>query len=684
MSEKPVDINKLSYEEVKDLLNGLDGAKNQNLEKIKSVAKEESVFYNPSNYGSYKKALETNLEKCVAFYEKVRKLLNEAIEKLYRKDENGFPVDKNFLSMLNVINANPGGSTGAKIVQAPDGTKFVMKRASKEDDVEYLNSKYATNQFYRDMGVYVPDSELYEIKKNKEYALLSKVLDGGKSLDKWLEENKDKPEKIRSMQKKLRKDFAVDVLLGNWDVVRKNTNNILVDSNDEPCRINVGCSLGFNSKGERKDENSWNRTVGWNKNEEWKKSAYFDDIWIMTGNGERIGLSVDSDIPEYFGSYDVLEIADEIIKRNWNNAIKNLSKDDGAAVELRLQEAKELAKRGNRYIQIEDMNTFPRETALKVLDYSYQLNKMGFRYVVATCKDNFPTTNSFDKTRAGLLHSEGGKSITLWADTDHKKTYHSIGEILSDFIGAEDYDYIQYTNEMQSKNSFNKYSCEKKAYILKNWGFDVNELGDDIPSFLSNLEEKGYFTGVNDGTNNQKSSFMKAIKNLKKIPSENFDKRANSFLKYDSAIQIILENAPIIGANHRTGMFTLIRTENKSYFQDIDGNIGNVKPGEQTYHKTGVCESHSHIKTVAVKGHDVVAIRVPFSRIHGLWFTERKYSGEHINGDNNEIMFYDSKQNEILADTHGLTKFYLGSDLKFSDYFAVDRWFKNHDNNKLS
>ena len=104
-----------------------------------------------------------------------------------------------------------------------------------------------------------------------------------------------------------------------------------------------------------------------------------------------------------------------------------------------------------------------------------------------------------------------------------------------------------------------------------------------------------------------------------------FDKRANSFLKYDSAIQIILENAPIIGTNHQTGMFTLIRTENNSYFQDIDGNIGNVKPGEQTYHNTGVCESHSHIKTVAVKGHDVVAIRVPFSRIHGLWFMERKY-----------------------------------------------------------
>ena len=47
-------------------------------------------------------------------------------------------------------------------------------------------------------------------------------------------------------------------------------------------------------------------------------------------------------------------------------------------------------------------------------------------------------------------------------------------------------------------------------------------------------------------------------------------------------------------------------------------------------------------------------------------------------------MFCDSKQNEILADTHGLTKFYLGSDLNFSDYFAVDRWFKNHDNNKLN
>lgn len=131
-------------------------------------------------------------------------------------------------------------------------------------------------------------------------------------------------------------------------------------------------------------------------------------------------------------------------------------------------------------------------------------------------------------------------------------------------------------------------------------------------------------------------------------------------------------------------MFTLIRTENKSYFQDIDGNIGNVKPGEQTYHKTGVCESHSHIKTVAVKGDDVVAIRVPFSRVHGLWFMERKYSGKYIKGDDKETTFYNDEQNEILADTHGLPKFYLGIISDIPDYITVDRWYKNHDSDKIN
>ena len=96
MSEQPVDINKLYYEEVKDLLNGIDDAKNKHVEKIKSNSLDESAFYNPLNYVAYKKALEMNLEQCASFYERLRKLLKDASTKGdYQQAENGFPVDEN-------------------------------------------------------------------------------------------------------------------------------------------------------------------------------------------------------------------------------------------------------------------------------------------------------------------------------------------------------------------------------------------------------------------------------------------------------------------------------------------------------------------------------------------------------------------------------------------------------------
>lgn len=689
MSEKSVDINKLTYEEVKDLLNGIDDAKNKHIEKIKSNAEDESAFYNPLNYIAYKKALETNIAQCASFYERLRKLLKDASAKGdYQKDENGFPLDENFLSKLVVINDNPGGSTGAKIVQAPDGTKFVMKRPSEKGGYAHLKNEYDANQFYSIMGATVPESKLFD--KNPDNAvLLSKFIENGMSLGDWWQSNKSKPQELEKMKKKLREHFAVDVLLGNWDVVGQDADNILIDSNGTPYRIDNGGSMRFRAQGEKKQWEQWPpKDYVDVKEPDWNQSAYFDDVWTMTGNGKRIGLDIDSTIPKYFGECDVFEIIEDICSKNWKKAIQSLSENDKSTIELRLEEARQLFKRGNRYVNIEDMSVFPRETMLKVLDYSYQMSKGGFRYAVA--QQTTPTSISkYGPSKVGWFNEAGNSTQTLTYKSN-VKDYKFIGDYLNDFIGDYCYDFIQESNYGQAGDSYDETSCLKKIYIARNNGLDIKKIGNKIDKdngnfddFIKECEKQGYYVG---GSSPEQ---LRSMKTAMGIVWKKNDKLVNilcdGFLRNDAAMQLILENTPIVGADTDSGTITLIRTESEKILANSRGSM--PKEGERTYHKGGICESHSHIKTASPNSPYVTGVRVPFSRVHGLWFIQRKMSDTNDSYMNGNTMFLNPKENEITADTHNLPKIYLGDKTQYPNAAKVkagiEKYEKTHPDDSI-
>lgn len=682
MSEKPVDINKLSYEEVKDLLNGIDDAKDQHVEKIKSDAEDESAFYNPLNYIAYRKALETNLEQCVAFYEKLRKLLKEANKKFdYQKDVNGFPLDENFLSKLVVINDNPGGSTGAKIVQAPDGTKFVMKRPSNKGGYPHLKNEYDANQFYSSMGATVPESNLFD-KNQNDAVLLSKFIENGKSLHDWWQSNKRKPKELEKMKKKLREHFAVDVLLGNWDVVGQDADNILIDSNGTPYRIDNGGSMGFRAQGVKKQTNDWKSITNFDvKNPDWKQSAYFDDIWTMTGNGGRIGSNIGSNITQYFGECDTFEIVEEICSKDWTNAIQSLSEEDKWAIELRLEEARQLFKRGNRYVKIEDMSVFPRETMLKVLDYTYSMSKDGFRYVISQ-QPAPATVRGYDPSNVGWFHFDGHSPQSLGPDPNTKYKFDYIGDYLAYLMGSDPYDFIQVTNDSQSGDSFFYESCLKKIYIARNNGIDIKKIGKkkdkdngNFDEFLKKCNSEGYFTGV---LYKQTSNMKKAMEEVWKKDEAEVQELCDAFLMNDSAMQLILENTPVVGVDGDTGTIILIRTEHEDILRDAKG--AKVNKGERSYHSSGFCESHSHIQSVAPFNPNVTAVRVPFSRIHGLWFIQRHEFNKSLRYIRHDTMFLEPDENEITADTHGLIKVYLGHITNYGTSSEVKTGLENYEN----
>ena len=310
------------------------------------------------------------------------------------------------------------------------------------------------------------------------------------------------------------------------------------------------------------------------------------------------------------------------------------------------------------------------------------MSKDGFRYAVS--QQTTPSSVSeYDPSKVGWFNEAGNSTQTLARKTK-VKDYKFIGDYLNDFIGDELYDFIQESNHSQGINSFDEASCKKKIYIARNNGLDVKKIGNKVDKdngnfseFIKECEWQGYFTGKEPF---QVDDMKYSMKYVWKKDDKDVDNICNAFLKNDAAIQLILENTPVVGADADTGTIILIRTESNKILKNSRGSM--PTEGERTYHKSGICESHSHIETASPYSPHVTGVRVPFSRVHGLWFIQRKMSDTNNNYMNNNTMFMNPVENEITADTHNLPKIYLGDVTQYPNAAKVkagiEKYEKSH------
>lgn len=144
-----------------------------------------------------------------------------------------------------------GGTTGAKkiVFDHPLGGEYtgVLKHgASPEHAVE----EHQANLLYAMMGVHVPASHLYEHDGKK--AMVSAFVQGKAYSDLTADEK-------TAVKNDLKQHFAVDALLGNWDVTGADFDNVLWDGNNT-VRIDNGGSLRFRAQGAAKGD-SFGKTV---------------------------------------------------------------------------------------------------------------------------------------------------------------------------------------------------------------------------------------------------------------------------------------------------------------------------------------------------------------------------------------------------------------------------------------
>lgn len=137
-----------------------------------------------------------------------------------------------------------GGSTGAVQMVDSHGNKFVYKQGNNPG---HLQEEMNADAAYRALGVAVPDSKSLT-GTNGQPAKVSAWVEG-KDLGSYLSDPSVTKEQKDAVLKEVHKGFVADALLGNWDVIGLNHDNIKVTPDGKVVRIDNGGSLRYRAQG---------------------------------------------------------------------------------------------------------------------------------------------------------------------------------------------------------------------------------------------------------------------------------------------------------------------------------------------------------------------------------------------------------------------------------------------------
>ena len=586
-----------------------------------------------------------------------------------------------------------GGSTGARLITAPDGKKYVVKAGASEAHVQ---NEMAADALYRAAGINVPAFRAVRSTSGKLYKVAEFI--EGKDLQSWWD--KASPADRHKMTNKLAQGLDVDAMLGNWDVIGASGDNILVDKDGNPWRIDNGGSMGYRAQGAKKTGDQWNQ---------WTDD--FFTIATSPNNNKYVGHTS--------AAWRLMRAA----RRDWDNLTKDLPKEDRDAILARLKEVKEQAARANDLID----GDYTYKYTDSVLKAANDLCKSGYREAVPKRIDegNFgncrpdPKTSSakqpdtfkeqvqfaWDALKAAYdnpknvdtaqllaqtkdivekalavkksnkafksmaakiaaLEKAQGKpahikyqalikkmapletvDIDLIPDTPVKNVkidprQRSLTERAIDYIGQKDWDdYIAEWTRSQGQDSWADFAIKRKVVEFHAMGIDAETL-DEVRD-----EMDGVWDGVtNDGNESRARSFKEERESMDKDQIERF---AEIDAKMRAATMLMLENADFNGNVRDKRKVVLFRTETEKAV------FGDKKPTKKktTDYDTSPAESFSFNETVYVYGDCAIACAVPYSRISASYFMARDKRGHS--------MFLGDDEREFNVNAIGLPRVFV-------------------------
>ena len=565
-----------------------------------------------------------------------------------------------------------GGSTGALLVQSPEGQLFVQK---KGNSTEHLLNEFAADNAYRAMGLNVPEAKIYETPQGP--VKLAKFVDGktlaslkGKAYDAAVAE--------------VKKGFAADVLLGNYDVIGLDKDNILVDADGKVWRIDNGGSFDFRAQGAKK--------AGWN--------PFVKELWTMRDakvNASSASVFGDLSIYDIARQIEKLEVGEmlaqvpETLRAVMIERVKNLEDVERKALDMEhdawkdgyadqltfhmmgLREAGVTAALPARMVQ-------DGETGLKDengLDWDHlrthaQAQMLGSGLVA-------------DQHAASILgiikhinhHGQGDKVITKAKLTELAKIEKNLKNLLvTQPVGSDEYQaaehYLKKIAEAKASaktvtgtfvpvTHFEAYKPKAKApaaapqeSVVAKAARYIESIGGDQKlaaawmesqagnSWSSTARAYKHFIFQNNDANlkqiywkNSLAVCKKDYESLAAIPGA--DKLRDSLISYHAFVQEVLAKTDFGYNDRERRAVRLTRTES------LAGMTTNkVTKGKSRTMARGLNESSSIYRRVSVSGTEMTVQAVPHSRVTGMYFMERSAGyreGSFMSDGENEFTF---------------------------------------------
>lgn len=513
-------------------------------------------------------------------------------------------ADKKKLSYVQGL----GGGTGAELViDNKTNARYVRKSGASPD---HLREEVAADKLYAACGVRVPAVEIHE-EDGKPVKLAEFVT--GKTLKSYL--SSASPTDKKKILKKIQGSFAADALLGNWDVAGANFDNIMVDEQGEPIRIDNGGSLRF-------------RALGTPKGKDW--NAHPTELWSLTD--EKLGKNPQT--AEMFKDMkwsDVLGQMEKLIASK--DQILKAAPDD---------ETKEML--GKRMEQFED-----------IVATSDLLLSDGWseEYVKEFTKHQqyFRQNGTVGK----LPNRLGNLNGTSYRDTNNAITDEN-GEPMDDLRGdGRTKDLIEYIT--RNGGSWEFISAYASSQAGSSW--NTNQLSMGMKALLFD-----YRPGAKKQDFYWKRSFEDCKEGKEKLLTMTRTSESaamTSVAAVHAFNQEMLRNIDMPNNNRANGTFRLYRTEHSDVISFMkDPATGAKVPMPETSRapirhslKRGALESYSAMSPIEVHGDRLTVLEVPHHRIIMGYFLSRS-------GNKNDTFFLGDRENEFVAMTDGIDGDYHG------------------------
>lgn len=486
-----------------------------------------------------------------------------------------FPADPHALNVVHTL----GGSTGAVLVEDPaTGTRYVRKTGKNPD---HIREEAAADAAYQSLGARVPEFRLYETPTGP--VKLAEFVEGEALGDLKAAH----PALYKKAVADLRKHFVADALLGNWDVLGADADNVRVTPDGKAYRIDNGGALRYRAQGAPKSGTGWN--------------DYPTELWTMRDpKGGPTALPVDGarrHAIEVFGPLKLKDVTKQIdaVAKKEAAVLKTLPPDVAATVRARIAQLKDTARTANTFLG----DRFADPYADGIARHQMGIREEGIAGRMPAKLERVP---------GGVeVKDETGKS---W---DHLRGSGSLVEDLEKYIASRGGDYRIAAQWMSDQaGSSTSSGSQALAYHL------AQQRAAPLDAH--------YWA---EGPDKAKKHYLKAVRTYGKDAYESTVQALHSFTRE------YLEKADFPNKDAASGTIQLKRSEDKGVIRNTYG----LKPGDSgVAMKRKVIESTSIYEWYYLGTTEQTVQNVPVHRVLGTYWQHREpggyggaFAGDHEN-----------------------------------------------------